>query len=231
MNQQLSRTTKTLPATPQTRDFSIFLAKLTTGMERTADGMRWQIEESKLSRPGIRQALEARNSELDRSLTRAAPQAIASALAAMFLRFPASANAPDQDARIAAYTSDLSQFPGWAIRTAINGVSGTFAPSSAELVNLARKAIQHVTMEQADIARVLNAETYRTETAEERERVERGFQETVAILKRVNSYDAGKPGELTDEDCKRIAEDMKANPVVLPQMSDRLKSLVCKAHA
>jgi hypothetical protein len=148
-------------------------------------------------------------------------------MAAMFLRFPASANAPDQASRIAAYTSDMARFPLWAIKDALASVSGTFAPSSAELVNAARKAVEPVNIEIADISKILRAETYRAPDASERARIEEGFRDTIEWLNRSGREE--KRGELTGEDCKRITEGYQSDPVVLPPMSEELRAL-CKAQ-
>ena len=150
----------------------------------------------------------------------------------MFLRFPASANAPDQDARIAAYVADLVSFPMWAIEIAIAGARNTFAPSSGELVDAARKAMQHVTDEQASISKVLQAEVIPPEDHEERARVEAGFRDMLERMHDQGHVDAfGKPSRLTKSDYIRMVEDMERNPVDLPPMSDELRGIVAEQSA
>jgi len=224
------------PPTPQTRDLSDWIAVLSSGLTRSQDRSRWEISSEKLSRPGVRQALEARVVELNVSLTRAAPRAIASLVAGMFLRYPASANAPDQEARISAYVTDLSQFPLWAIEKAISGHFGTFAPSSSELTSSCGQIIHRVADEKTSIQRILTAEVVDHEAAAiERERVKNGFADLVertrAVADRM-AHSENRPGQpyqkyrFTKTDYERMAEQMQANPVELPQMSDELRKIV-----
>ena len=103
--------------------------------------------------------------------------AVAARVARMFLRYPSSRGL-DVEATVAAYATDLCQFPLWAVDAAIKevirgyvGSAGQFAPSSIEIQAACKKHILKPAMELRDIGTILNANVYRERTPEEKRRV------------------------------------------------------------
>lgn len=159
-------------------------------------------------------------------MMRAAPRQIASVVAGLFLRFPSVANAPDQDARIAAYVSDLASFPLWAIEEAATKASGQFAPSSAQLVESAREACRHIADEQATIGRILQADA--VGDTSRLPRVDDGFEK----LRRDLYGDVGKETiSQAQENAEKALAKIALSPEPLPPMSDALKALVKRQTA
>lgn len=217
----LTTTTPTGLPTPQSREVSDLIAHLSTGLTRSSDGKRWEIAESRFSRPDARQALEARSAELSRSMIRAASRQLAQLIAQMFLRFPSAANAPDQDARIAAYVSDLAGFPLWAVQKAVYAANGQFAPSAAQLVQTARQAVQPVCDEQASIARILMADT--VGEGGKLDSVDKGFDE---LRDQLCGEGKRKSRAAMREDAQRALEAMRLKREPLPKMSNELRAIV-----
>ncbi len=182
------------------------------------------IPASRLSLPGARGALEGRHGELCRALTRAAPRAIESAIKAMFLRFPASANAPDMAARIAVYVHDLQQFPIWAVDQALSRLTGQFAPSAVDLVESVLALVQPVINERAQITKILTADVAAEPTKQDRAMVEQGFKDLIDGLRPNDPLDTRKGRPPTRAEALRAVDDMRAEPVALPAMSDRLRA-------
>ena len=212
----------------QTRQIAISLEALLSNCERSSDGKRWEISESRWTAPGIsRQALFDRRSEIERAMARAPERVVVALILEMFLRYSSAAGADDRAQRAAAYASDLSQFPAWAIAKAIEGRGASpFAPSSIELVDKARSAVQQFKAELIQINRVLNAETVRTQTESERQRVMEGFdaiRETLSIL---DDYESkrGREERLTAEAKEAVARMEAGERVTLPPMSPRLRA-------
>lgn len=230
VTQEITTRTCSFPPAPMTREVSDLIAILNSSLQRSADGKRWEIAEGRLAGlTGARQALEARQADLRRSLTRAAPREIAECIRAMFLRCPSSANAPDMAARIAAYTADLSPFPLWIVEAAIAECSrgAQFAPSSGQLVEAARKAKSAITDEGLKIDRILQADVAVEQSQAERDAISRGFDELLETL-RWNEPHSTRERPQTKAELLRAVERMAANPVVLPPMSSALAALVLR---
>ena len=159
-------------------------------------------------------------------MMRAAPRQIASVVAGLFLRFPSVANAPDQDARIAAYVSDLASFPIWAIEEAASKASGKFAPSAAQLVEGARAACRHIADEQAAIWRILQADA--VGDTSRLPKVDEGFEK----LRRDLYGDVGKETvKQAQENAEKALAKIALNPEPLPPMSDTLQAIVRRQMA
>lgn len=157
-----------------------------------------------------------------------APERVAAAMILeMFLRYSSAAGADDRAQRVAAYASDLAQFPAWAIAKAIEGRGASpFAPSSAELVDKARAAVQPFRAELMQINRVLTAETVPDRTEDERRRVAEAFEE---IRSAVKFDEASEPRHLREKrltaEAKEAVERMEAGErVTLPRLSDGLRA-------
>jgi len=225
------QSTQSQPPATQTREFSISLAALLSSCERTTDGKRWQIAERRWAAPGsCRHALLARRGELERALIRPMRRVVETMIGQMFLRFPSSANAPDMEARIAAYASDLAEFPAWAVASAIGGSGGSFAPSSADLVERARAAIQPFATELTQINKVLTAETVRETTADERARIAAGFDAAREAARKASNDGFETQREREDRlqaEAVAAVEAMEAGErITLPPMSDRLRAVL-----
>lgn len=165
-------------------------------------------------------ALYERRDAISASLAPATPRAAAALVAQMFLRFPASANSPDQAGRVAAYASDLRAQPPWAIQAAIAGMTGQFAPSSADLLAACRRETMEARNEIAAIDRVLNADVYRVETEAERERVSTGFRR---LTESIGWHDEPRDGRRVFPPPPAVAEaalnEAAANHGHLPSLS------------
>lgn len=145
----------------------------------------------------------------------------------MFLRFPSSANAADQGERDKLYVAELRQFPQWALEAAFSKVRGAFAPSLPDLVALVNAEMAAVLTEQASVNRLLNADVYHVPSEAERARVEAEYRELVETMKlRADPMRPRGERPLTRDEAAQIVEGMKASPLVLPQMSDKLKELL-----
>lgn len=142
----------------------------------------------------------------------------------MFLRFPASANAPDMAARIAVYVHDLQQFPIWAIERALGSLTGQFAPSAVDLVENVRALVQPVINERAQITKILTADVAADPTKQDRAMVEQGFKDLIDGLRLNDPLDTRKGRPPTRAEALRAVDDMRAEPVTLPAMSERLRA-------
>lgn len=190
------------------------------------------IPASKFSAPGARGALDNRHAELCRSLTRAAPRAIEGAIKAMFLRFPASANAPDMAARIAVYVHDLQQFPIWAIDRALDALRGQFAPSAVDLVDTVRKLVQPIHDERAQIANILTADVAAEPSPQDRAMVEQGFRDLVEGLRLNDPLDTVRKSRVpTRAEARAWLDEVRAQPVELPTMSPALRRVMGLSEA
>jgi hypothetical protein len=105
---------------------------------------------------------------------------VAARVGRLFLRFPGT-RIEDAEATVAAYATDLSRFPLWAVDRGLMMViegrsygTGAFAPSSVECQRECEKAMSAVRAEIADLSRVLSAAVYHEVTESEREKVKAG---------------------------------------------------------
>lgn len=169
----------------------------------------------------------ARRDDVQRSLVRASDRVVAGLVLTMFLRFPSSANAPDQGERDKMYVAELRQFPQWALEAAFAKVRGAFAPSLPDLVSLVQAEMADVYAEQTKIAQVLSADTYHVPDEAEKARVEVAYQDLVEKLE-LNSDDMRprKTRPLTRPEALQIVDAMEAHPITLPPMSDGLKKMM-----
>lgn len=145
----------------------------------------------------------------------------------MFLRFPASANAPDMAARIAVYVHDLQQFPIWAIERALSRLTGQFAPSAVDLVSAVRAIVKPVMDERAQVAKILSADVVAEQSPQDKEMVEQGFRDLVENLKLNEPFDGRKIKDRipTRAETQLALDKMRAaGPVTLPPLSDRLRA-------
>lgn len=168
-----------------------------------------------------------RREDVQRSLVRASDRVVAGLVLTMFLRFPSSANAPDQGERDKMYVAELRLFPQWALEAALGKVRGAFAPSLPDLVALVQGELAATYAEQSSINRLLTADVYHVPTEEEKARVEAEYQELVASMKlRAEDPRPRKHRQLTRDEAEQIVEGMKAFPLKLPPVSDELKALL-----
>ena len=152
---------------------------------------RYELAASDAPTSEQRTWLIARQAELHGALLAAPPKMIAARIARLFLRFPMR-QMEDAHAEqvIAAYTSDLSSFPLWAVDAAILSLlrePRAFPPSSPEVRARTEKTVAWAHFESRDIARVLKAEVSPPPDPAARERTNRLIEEVVAELKRKNT--------------------------------------------
>lgn len=149
------------PPATQTRAQADLLGVYRSRITLGSDGVSWSITEGDQPTGRDLELMQARRAELA-SFKPAEPQAIAARIARLFLRFPGTAKgSPEQ---VAAYVTDLKRFPLWAIDKGLSAVvqghvlkATQFAPSSLEVQNAVRKALEPAQTEFALIGNVLNA--------------------------------------------------------------------------
>ena len=231
MSQLTTQQTSGMPA-PISCRLSDAVAILSNSLERSADGKRWELPISRLQTPGLRGALELRASELDSGMRRAAPRQAAAVIAAMFLRYPSAANAPDQAARVAAYAQDMGDFPLWAIERACAAPHGQFAPSATQLVETARRFVAPIRKERDELNRLLNADAVADPTPEDRAKVVREIQETISALKQRGDDAPGKANRVpTKAEAEAWLAAREVEPIVLPPLSEEARALSPHAGA
>lgn len=145
--------------------------------------------------PGLRQIVEARYSTLCRSLDHRDNAETAKIVAVMLAGYP-SARAAGDEAKIviAAYVSACADLPPWAVAEAATawarGTAGAtasaFAPSAAQLHELAADMVWRFGEERRRLKALLAVEQPREPDANERERVSQGFERLKASLGRRN---------------------------------------------
>lgn len=142
--------------------------------------------------PGLWQMVEARYSTLCRSLDHRDNSEAAKIVAVMLAGYP-SARAAGAEAKIviAAYVSACADLPPWAVAEAATawarGTAGAtasaFAPSAAQLHELAADMVWRFDQERRRLKGLLAAEQPREPDEAERERVGRGFERLKATLR------------------------------------------------
>lgn len=140
---------------------------------------------------------------------------------------------------LAAYVGLVDHQPVWAVEEACKAAAaraGAWPPSAGELAKAVDALVQAIRQEGAQIKRVLEAQVFHVETDEERAHVSAGFDQLREDLA-LHDEKFHKPGQphekyrLTKVDYERMVEEMEANPVVLPPMSDTLRSIVRRQEA
>lgn len=221
------------PPAAQNRLGADLIALYLNRVETTAAG-HFSICESLAPAGADLVALQSRRAELAGSVSRTDPREIVERIARLFMRFPSS-RLPDDVAKatLSAYAQDLSGFPLWAIDRAfmavISGQAGgskAFVPSSLELRAACDKAMQPIRDEVADISKILDAETYREPTADEKARVAAQFRELVDELKlNVDPRDKAKGHRtLTKPEAQAALDRALADPQPAPAFSSSLRA-------
>lgn len=209
---------------PMSREDDTRLRALLSRLERTLDG-RWQLPDTAPVTADDRRWLTARRETLERSMIRCAERVVASLVLALFLRFPSAANAADQEARDRLYVSELRQFPQWALEAVMTRVKGSFAPSLPDLVALVRGELVAVHAEISSLSRVLSADTYHVPDEAERERVEAAYRDLLEKLEwNMDDMRPAKKRLPTRQEAILAVENMRAEPMTLPPLSDRLRA-------
>lgn len=150
------------------------------------------------------------------------------------MRFPGT-RIEDAEATVAAYATDLSRFPLWAIDRGLMMViegrsygTGTFAPSSVECQRECERAMSAVRAEIADLSRVLSAAVYHEVTESEREKVKAGFDALIADLRLREPFQPIKragtqPTKAEAESAlERLACDTRPIPVLSAEVLKKL---------
>lgn len=146
----------------------------------------------------LRSKLQIRQHNLRAGLLGGRPADIALTVAQMLLGFgSARASQEDAEAVVAQYVTVLAHLPLWAVQRACRlfasghvtktecpNWNGAFAPSTAQLCQLAESSVHEYWREEQRINEVLNGTPEYQPTEEERERIGKGLDELTAKLTR-----------------------------------------------
>lgn len=206
-----------------TKDQSDLLACYHSRLERFDN--RWQISDRLAPSEADWNGLHMRRGEVTRALTPAQDHECQVLVTAMFMGFPGVRMDADTAKKTTAlYTSQLREFPAWAVKEAcqramqdrISGRSADFVPSVATLVGECSRIVQPLRTEKAQLDAVVDADVYHEASAEEKARLRAEFDKLVNDLRLRDPLKRDDYVESADAALERLRGQ------ALPQMSDAL---------